>query len=364
MNAIKHGHTSQRLDLIVGDNHEEHAQREEAWQQELNPSGSKVGAYLVGLAVTRSIQLDHCNVAYEARAARRVRLALRSLKNKRLKQVEKCERLMEKDPDVAVRQLKQTSEGLQWMIRQLEKFYKPLGYDGEISIFDRTFLYSWMRLKGDRYSIEQHGSPAVLESEVLAIDNYYKVRDRLAANEDPAQLCWQQRYNTHEEHQYDLNRIGVLTENAMKAREVLYNQLHKDIESLDRLKNELDLEDAAHVHEVIIAARFDPSESGRLLQRYKNEHERELFRCIKESRGLQNDSITPFVTPEETSQPDINQQVVSEELPQKSSPPKSRNEPNLWGRCEVQIPEIPLSEITPMSPWPGQNPNRRRTDQR
>lgn len=344
-NAIQHGMCSKRHELIDDDDHEAHRQREEDWNARFNPTRCPVAAYFVDLAVRHTIHLDHGNASYQARTADRMRNALKSHNSERASQVEILERLITDEPDIAVRKLKETPEGVAWLIKQTLEFITPFG-DIDIEAWEKKHLVSWQKLRGNRYGLHDQGAPAPFEKETHHIVNYYNVRDSLAIDEDPEQIYWNQRYTAKEAHEFDIFRFDVLRVKAFACRDVILGEIYKDVRELRALKAELEIEEQATLDDLIHRVKFDSCNDDRLLDRYSHEHARALSRCFKDIQVLQK--TAPADVPVKEAGRDMTQDTVNKDvmIDQASVPQAGSEAASSRNKANSDSPESPQTPIS------------------
>jgi hypothetical protein len=339
-NAMKHGFSASLI-TVHGDDPEMLAERAADWQEELNPEGRGIDGYLVGRLVRTSARLDRLDSVHASRVAKFARDARKARTELRMREVDLyAEMLLEGRCDVAVRRLMLIPEGCRYLIGEWESLRPALEPPAH---WDRADQKRMVRLMG-HYTAALGKCPGPLMLATLAIIEHRDVAHKLKRNENPDILMWVEKYINEQAHQYDLDKVGWLSDKSEKYETWLTQKIDTTVADLRDLKARLDAEDAAEDAELPYQAMFDATDEGKLIHRYEMDTERSFHRSLKELRDLAK-------ARQQNTQPVVSKVVAQIRPPAQAvatAPPTSRNEPTGRG------PDDPFStSFEPRNPQFG-----------
>ena len=319
-NSMTHGLCNKVID-IPGQDAEAIAEREEAWQVELNPSQKMVQGYIVQNAVRHTLQLDRLDDAYHYGFAESARNARQTTWDSRLTQIEQCERLLLTDEDTAARRLKATSYGCQflldrWADVKLALIEPPQWYE--------KIMEGANRLRGRHACrVVSIPTPTPWWIETQAIDEYRQVLNKVQLNADVDTCPFDMLYRTPYGRKDDIARLPELKAKSEAGLATIRRDIDIEVAEITAMKAEHDAHEHIIPKLVLQKATFDASDRGKLIHRYQLDHERALFRCLKELGELNK---MQKIQPQDMT----NQQVAESLLPRTLYPPPprpARNEP-------------------------------------
>ena len=322
-NSMKHGHCALVLDhpdvetALLND-------REAAWQAELNPSGRSAQGYIVHQAVRKSARLDRLNLVYHQRSAKLSRNAVKNLQDRRKVEVEELARLIKEDPDTAVRRMKKTTDGCEWLIKEWTALLLTVLPPAR---FDHADQMGMIRMMG-RLQAVRDDAPCPIGLETLAIHEHRKVVEALENNKTWPNYYGKDRYPDLIFRTIDEKNVGGLGELAEIARLKLKVIMDQNIQELTALKAGLEIDEAIDEANLPTEAMFDASDEGKLLHRYEMDLERSYHRCLKEIRDLDAHDIKMAQVVCDKEIIEISGPVAKADVPGSSS----RNRPNPTNR--------------------------------
>jgi hypothetical protein len=333
-NATKHGFCAAKID-VPGEDPAVLLDREEGWQAELNPSDREVQGYLVHLAVRQTGRLDRLHEAHQARAARLVRDREKVLKEARMREVEELSTLIFERCDIAVRRLRLTPEGCQFLINEWDGLRPALDPPPHWDKADHSHVN---RLMG-RLSPFLKKSPSPVALATIAITEHREVATKLKKNENVDALMWVEKYVNEQAHQIDLDKVDWLAEKSERYRLWLTQLIDDQIAELRALKTTLEANDALLLAEYAHEARFDASDEGKLIHRYEAETQRSLYRGLKEIQTLNKIDASQ-------SQVVCEKEVAADPSPAPRPASPARNEPIAVRRDDpfASVREVPRGD--------------------
>ena len=280
-NAMKHGHCA----LVIDTPEEESAnlnQREAEWQKQLNPMGRSVQAYMINLAVRSSGKIDRLHLVQHQKLAKLSRNAIKSIQKQRQLDVEAMARLIPDEPDKAVRQLKTTTNGCEWLLTEWRSLLITLA---PAARFDNDDEMQIIMLLG-RYRAILGKSPSPVCLELAAILEHRETVKRLKNNLPWPNYYGKDRYPTEYFRELDEKKLPDLVWPAEVARLKVIQLVDSQIKELTTLKAQLEIDEAIDEASLPTEAMFDASDDGKLLHRYELENARTFSRLIKEINAL------------------------------------------------------------------------------
>jgi hypothetical protein len=270
-NSLKHGLTGAGI-VLPTDDEAEVARRFEALEAEMAPK-SELARMLVNRVATLSLRMEHC-VEHEAKnAAFRMRHATEAFDDQRLAEVEKTLSWIATEPATAARRLRNTPEGIDLVVADLERLKAALGHPEGVR-WDWTSCELFHHLTGHRRLEVPVTRPRALSE---AIEGNFRHLDSAdgAGLSDLERRCW--------------------------AAGALVKMIGEEIEALKALRAMLDHETLALDRaEAPHRAMFDTSPSATLLRKYEAAAERGFFRALKELREVQAQTPEPPNPPAES----------------------------------------------------------------
>jgi len=335
-NATTHGFCAATID-VPGEDPAVLLERESGWQAELNPSGCEVQGYLVHLAVRQTGRLDRLHEAHQARAARLVRDREKVLKETRMREVEELSTLIFDRCDIAVRRLRLTPEGCQFLINEWDGMRPALDPPPHWDNADQAHV---VRLMG-RLSPLLKKSPSPVALATIAITEHREVAAKLKKNENVDALMWVEKYVNERAHQIDLENVDWLAEKSERYRIWLTQLIDDHIAELRALKATLEQEDSLLFVDYAHEARFDSSDEGKLIHRYEAETQRSLYRGLKEIQTLNKIDANK-------SQAVDKQEITANQSPAPRPASPARNEPIAGRRDDPfgSVREVPRGDYT------------------
>ena len=271
-NALKHGLTGDGT-VLPPDQAAEVDALAAQLEREMQPSGA-MGRILLRRVAAMSTRLDRCAEHEAVMTAKRVRDAAKDRDNARHAEVDAIGAGIGVDPATSVRLLKQTPEGIDWLVRM------------------------WLDVRGDLL----HPRRITWESRHLTRVEHLLGRP---LNEYPltehGPLCraaWGDFSDLSADQGAGLTRAG----RKAWARARLAELIGAEVAGLRALRAEVDGEDEAIDRaEAAERALFDPSKEGQLARKYEAAAERTLFRALREFHQVEERARAEAVAAPEPS---------------------------------------------------------------
>ncbi len=319
-NALVHGFCAVKIEIPDEDPAFVEA-REQLWQQDLNPNNKAARAFIVHTAVKHSVRLDRLEKLHDANVASLARSAKRRRNNRRAMTIEELSIKIEERCDIAVRQLRNTAEGCQWLI---DRFLDAAPPEIETTV-------EWLeedcrriaKLCGVQAAKDKGGAPPRFLAETINIKDYQMVRNRLWMADDP-DYAKERRviYMWDTEKARDVEILPSLKMRAEIGFARITEFVQCQIKELRDLKAAREAEVADSESSKLFQERFDASDRGKLIHRYEMEHERAMRGCLKELGALSKEDG-------QASQVTSGAMVAmmsAKSQPRKTEAPNSRNE--------------------------------------
>ena len=280
LNAVTHGLTA-ALVPIPGEDPQVATDRINAWQAELNPGGSEVIGYFVAMSVFETIKLDRCRAVVSARTAKLARDAVGERKEARQREVEANRLLMKAQPDAAVRRLKATVEGIDFLLVEWDRLGVAL--DTELPAWCVHDGAQFARLAG-LYKDADAYLPDPTSACTRAMEDHRTAQIRLLHTEDSSPNHWPDRYDGEAEYLRAVELAPEVADKALRARDEVRGRIDREVESLRALRADRSRDDEVDIAEASLRLKFDASDDGKWLRRYELDIQRGLIRSMEAIR--------------------------------------------------------------------------------
>ena len=317
-NALKHGMTGDGVVLLEEDQGEV-AKLAAELEAEMRPSGA-MGRILLNRIAVLSVRLDRCVEHDEVTTAKRVRDAAKTHREARHEEVNALGMRLADDPEAAVRCLKETAEGIEWLVAQW------LSIKGQL-LRPKEILWQAYHLKRIENLVGRHGNaypPGRFDAPGRAVMGDF--------------AKWDEGKHL---------RSGA--KRKALARETVAAMIDAEVEALQALAATLDDDDDAHDRaEAPVRALFDPSDAAERARRYEAAAERGMFRALREFRQVEEtarsgEPTSPPASPDKTK-PIERYRPPAEPVHQPTSTPDPATNP--------VVPQ-PIANTTPPMWWPN-----------
>ena len=317
-NSLKHGFCAATAP-VPGEDPQILVDRNDAWQSELNPHHKEAQGYIVQLAVRQTARLDRIHVASEARIAKRVRDVHKDRHNQRLEDVEAAYRTLHIDADIAVRRLRQTVEGCDYLIMLWESMRCVVELPD--ALFDAEDAMTFAQLQGRPVlNPSTHPNPHFKAAYAMVANRKLVAKIELS---EPPHTCWDAGYNGDQFRAYDVAKVTRDAPTIEAYRVAQAAIIETEIAGLILLKQERLVEDALDRDEIEAIVKVGVTHDDQLMQRYETEAVRSLSRHLKELVTLNKQTQSepqPIVLEREAV-------CISANVPKPGAPRTIRNEP-------------------------------------
>ena len=297
-NAYKHGFSAKILQGPF-DDPEVAAKRKKDLEAEFNPYKSPSQSWLIDTALNHSLMVDRVITAKNARHVRAVKKAVIKRRDQRVREVERATRLLPTQPDKAVRLLRQTSLGCEWLVECFTS-QRIRAKQFEWTLKELATLHSTAghAMVGDRWRVKGRIDPDDMDflspfyAETLVMQHYaitlYNVKQTANPEKCPDKIkeLFHGRVQLREAAKASLPQLEA---EAIEASQVILIYIDGIINELaerrDVLKQEEDAEGDDDLAAAVLEA-FDLSDEGHRLNRYLFEHLNGYHKATKLLRGM------------------------------------------------------------------------------
>jgi hypothetical protein len=255
-NALKHGLTGEGV-VVPDEDRRAIDERFEAFEADLKPRGP-VAQYLARRAATLSVRVERCVRHESAEITRAMLDAGRDEADARADQVDGLVAWLAVDPAEAVRKLRRTPEGIDWLVGAWRDLSTDLNHAGR----DR-----WNEARAERAERLVGRHPGAFGISKVAA------------------LCSAIASNGHLLGPGDLLDLSI-ADRKKAARAEFTAFIAAEIARLDREKADLDREALARADTAITRALFDASKESVLARKYEATAEREFYRALSRIEQL------------------------------------------------------------------------------